>query len=43
METELKKQVATLSDKVELFIYYKQTDMLMKAIFKDGQLYKLVS
>jgi len=43
METELKKQVATLSDKVELFIYYKQTDMLMKAIFKDVQLYKLVS
>ena len=43
METELKKQVAVLSDKVELFIYYKQTDMLMKAAFKDGQLYKLVS
>lgn len=43
METELKKQVAALSDKVELFIYYKQTDMLMKAVFKDGQLYKLVS
>ena len=43
METKLKKQVAALSDKVELFIYYKQTDMLMKAVFKDGQLYKLVS
>ena len=38
MEEEIKKQVAALSDKVELFTYYKQEDMLMKAVFKDNQL-----
>lgn len=38
MEDEIKNQVAALSDKVELFTYYKQEDMLMKAVFKDNQL-----
>ena len=37
MEEEIKNQVAALSDKLELFTYYKQEDMLMKAVFKDNQ------
>lgn len=38
MEDEIKKQVAALSDKLELFTYYIKEDMLMKAVFKDNQL-----
>ena len=37
MEDEIKNQVAALSDKLELFTYYKQEDMLMKAVVKDNQ------
>ena len=37
-EEEIKNQAAALSDKLELFTYYKQEDMLMKAVFKDNQL-----
>ena len=33
MEDEIKKQVAALSDKLELFTYYIKEDMLMKAVF----------
>ena len=38
MEDEIKNQIAALSDKLELFTYYKQADMLMKAVFEDYKL-----
>ena len=38
MEDEIKKEVKTLSGKLELFTYNKQADMLMKAVYKDSQL-----
>ena len=38
IEDEIKKQVGTLSGKLELFTYYKQADMLMKVVYKDSQL-----
>lgn len=38
MEDEIKNQISALSDKLELFTYYKQSDMLMKAVFKDYKL-----
>ncbi len=43
MDNEIKNQIAALSNKLELFTYYKREDMLMKVVFKNNRLYFIIN
>ena len=39
IEDDIKNQISSLSDKLELFVYYAKENLLMKVSFEDYQLH----